>query len=400
MHRCLPGSAGNDGFCSTCLAGTTPTADYSACIPCPVGTAGIDGTCSDCPPGMQANADRLSCEACPTGSAGIGTCSDCPPGMQPNSGLIDCVTCYSVGANLFSPSNGGICTPCSSGMYPFENRTACKTCEDGTAGVAGTCAVCPAGSTSTETRVSCQPCPAGSVSAVGSSCFLCEAGTQPTVDSSACESCVLAGPTYYRSGIDANQHICMECPARQIPAADLASCVCKPGTFNVVEFGGVTCTGGGQASALDGLECVDCPSCLACELGGNTSLREGWAFYSPNLAFRCPVEAGCKGPQLQPKEKAALMWLPQEDGFYADATLDSQCTEGYAGVLCGECQEGFNHIKVGRPCDPCDEGVVNVPLVLGFVLGGLIVGGIMISGVINTLADHGIITDIRLMIGL
>ena len=47
-----------------------------------------------------------------------------------------------------------------------------------------------------------------------------------------------------------------------------------------------------------------------------------------------------------------------------------------------------------------EDGVVNVPLLLGMVLGGGIVAFVVISGAVNTLSDFGVITDLRLMIGL
>ena len=51
-------------------------------------------------------------------------------------------------------------------------------------------------------------------------------------------------------------------------------------------------------------------------------------------------------------------------------------------------------------CLRSEDGVVNVPLLLGMFLGGGIVAFVVISGAINTLSDFGVITDLRLMIGL
>ena len=47
-----------------------------------------------------------------------------------------------------------------------------------------------------------------------------------------------------------------------------------------------------------------------------------------------------------------------------------------------------------------DDGVVNVPLVLGMLFGVGIVGGVVVSGAVNRLNDYGVITDLRLMVGL
>ena len=40
------------------------------------------------------------------------------------------------------------------------------------------------------------------------------------------------------------------------------------------------------------------------------------------------------------------------------------------------------------------DGVVNVPLMLGLLLGAMIVAAVLITGVANKFADYGIITDV------
>ena len=217
------------------------------------------------------------------------------------------------------------------------------------------------------------------------------------MDQSACESCVLVGPNFFRSAEGGPS--CIECPARQIASADFSSCFCKPGTFNVEAFGSVKCGDEGSAVEAD-IACVECPICLECDVAGNaTILKPSWAFYGAGNAHRCPVAAGCIGRALFPKAVAAQRWAPKADGFFQAASLDDQCGEGYAGIICGECQPEYHHLRVGRPCDSCQDGVLNLPLVIGMVFGALIVGAVFITGMINTLSDHGVITDLRLMIG-
>ena len=60
----------------------------------------------------------------------------------------------------------------------------------------------------------------------------------------------------------------------------------------------------------------------------------------------------------------------------------------------------FKWLMTAAACLRSEDGVVNVPLLLGMVLGGGIVAFVVISGAINTLSDFGVITDLRLMIGL
>ena len=60
----------------------------------------------------------------------------------------------------------------------------------------------------------------------------------------------------------------------------------------------------------------------------------------------------------------------------------------------------FKWLMTAAACLRSEDGVVNVPLLLGMFLGGGIVAFVVISGAINTLSDFGVITDLRLMIGL
>ena len=312
--------------------------------------------------------------------------------------MSECDPCYEPGTYS---ADGASCERCNSGQEPNENNTGCEECtagkfSTGYAGVGGKCEICPAGSSSSANRVSCERCPAGWSSQRGSECTPCGPGTQPNEDQSMCESCAVSGPTFFNP---AEGQSCRECPGLQVPNADFSACFCKPGTFNVVEFGDVTCFDGDSASDLGDLECVECPSCLECDLAGNTSLKAGWAFYGQGVARRCPVEEGCIGIDLKPKAVAAQLWTIEEDGFYPAATLDAQCATGYAGIICGECAPDYNHLRVGRPCDPCEDGRINVPMVLGLFFGSLVFGIVIVSGLVKTLTDHGVITDLRLMIG-
>ena len=76
--------------------------------------------------------------------------------------------------------------------------------------------------------------------------------------------------------------------------------------------------------------------------------------------------------------------------------------------MCAYCRSRFSleHNKLkcslltAAACLRSEDGVVNVPLLLGMVLGRGIVGAVVISGAVNTLSDFGVITDLRLMIGL
>ena len=43
--------------------------------------------------------------------------------------------------------------------------------------------------------------------------------------------------------------------------------------------------------------------------------------------------------------------------------------------------------------------MVNVPLVVGLMLGGTLIGGAVVTGAMDVLSDYGVITDLRILIG-
>lgn len=55
--------------------------------------------------------------------------------------------------------------------------------------------------------------------------------------------------------------------------------------------------------------------------------------------------------------------------------------------------------RTGQPCDSCVGNVVNVPLLLGLIFGILVIGAVVISGLAAALQDHGVITDLRILVG-
>ena len=105
-------------------------------------------------------------------------------------------------------------------------------------------------------------------------------------------------------------------------------------------------------------------------------LMSGWAFFGANQAFPCP---GAGDFEACP----ALL-------LNSNTTMDSStCAVGYEGPVCGNCQDSYNHLKVGNECDGCDDNVVNVPLIVGLLFGGLVVGGAVVSGAMGVLSDYG-----------
>eukprot|EP01045_Picozoa_sp_COSAG04_P013493 COSAG04_NODE_960_length_9157_cov_6.389269_6_plen_765_part_00 len=242
----------------------------------------------------------------------------------------------------------------------------------------------------------CKACAENEIGVDGVSCDACLPGTQPNGARSQCEPC--APDQYSQVGIclacpenfvpSGGGVGCTECPSRYQPNDEGTECVCKAGTFDVKTLGAaVTCHGTSvRSDIMDTDQCAVCPACLDCAVAGQPKLKSGWAFFGAREAYRCPGAD---------KFEACPPLL-----LDANATMDSgTCAVGYEGPVCGNCQPDYNHLKVGNPCNPCDEGVINVPLVLCMFVAAMAVGWAVISGALSVLQSLGIITDLRILVG-
>ena len=196
---------------------------------------------------------------------------------------------------------------------------------------------------------------------------------------------------------DGTMDACLDCPSRQVPNDYRTACFCQPGTYDVTIYGRVTCEGIGEDD-LAGDQCLKCPNCVQCDTVV-TELKPGWAFYGQGEAYECPVETGCPGGELDNQTAVALVWERSGQEYYTEDALRTQCETGYTGPICGSCTPDFNHLKVGKPCESCDDGTVNVAMLLVLVVALLVGGAIAASSLIGVMRDHGIVTDARLIIG-
>ena len=414
--QCADGRYSSSGICTPCAPGTVSSADRMTCTNCPAGTAaGLTTACATCAPNMISAGAQLFCEECPAGkttSDFIG-CVDCPDGFVRHTGENDCVPCSdgtepNEARETCIPcsqegqfSNGRGCMACGAGTQPFANRTGCVPCPLGTAGITGICTPCAAGTSASVGSPSCQPCPPGTVSGAGQGCVMCEPGFQPSESQDSCVSCVVIKNTYSSDGVE-----CRDCPARQQPSTDLTSCNCMPNTYNAPSFGRVQCHGASGNALETGMndECSACPDCLDCSVSGATRLKPGWAFYGLGEAFRCPgkaavAESACVGPMLMNLSISEPTWAASESGMFKDEAMNEQCSGAYSGPVCGNCAADFHHLKVGKACSTCNQGTVDIPMLIGFLFASVVAGGIVITGAYGILVDHGVITDLRLLLG-
>eukprot|EP01043_Picozoa_sp_COSAG02_P000252 COSAG02_NODE_4_length_69935_cov_46.806590_60_plen_623_part_00 len=391
--------------CELCPDGTS--SDFGIeCRPCPANTAGSGGVCTECPVGcalllsnspfrattiflIRYSNQAHCCRALrSTPDEGSIMCTPCPAGSTRPQGRLECEPCA-----LNQYGAGGNCVECSAGTHPDENRSSCVECEAGRAGVGGTCEACGPGKSTNVDKTTCIDCPAGRFSASGSACDFCYAGSAPNAIGGA-DACVGCGGGEISV---MGQSTCMPCPDRQTPSLDGTECVCVSSTYDQQLYGPFICEGlatPGLATLQD--TCGQCPVCLDCTQLGAPRLQPGWALYGTGQAYVCPVTAGCPGGQLQNLTTSLAAWsLAPEETDFSPATLTTlgPCSEGYSGPICGECTEEFHHLKVGLPCLSCDEGKIDVGMLVGLIFGGGIMAGIILSGIYKILVDHGVVTE-------
>jgi hypothetical protein len=418
--QCLAGSYSSIGVCTECPAGKTSTDDRTGCSmcpagkirsgdmtdcqPCPNGTIADEHlSCTPCEAGKQPNADGIECGACPDGTARTASqpaCVACLPGAQPSANNDQCDLCISLPGKYYTVSDGSECHSCLAGMEPSADRTNCTHCPEGTANVDDTtCKLCEPGKEAKDDGTGCDDCEPGTARTAGQPhCVTCPPGFQPSAARDRCEPCAL-----YPNAFSDDGGMCDECPEGQLPNLGRTGCVCKSSTYNQKVYGTIECVGIPTSSRPDpSYSCVDCPDCLICDADAPPSLKPGWALYGQGTAYRCPglsqdtAETACTGTQLNNRTSSASLWILSTDNKYSQEMLKAQCGSGYAGPLCGDCDGDNHHLKVGKPCVPCDDGKVDVPMLLGIIFVGMIVGAVIISGVYSTLVDHGVVTDVSM----
>ena len=269
---------------------------------------------------------------------------------------------YSAVSTVASDIDRCVDNPCGAGSKcTFRDfSTFCDACGENEVGDDGvSCTACLPGSQPDQSHTQCVPCAPGQYSEIGV-CLPCPENSVPTGGGVACS----------------------ECPARYEPSSDGTECVCKAGTFDAEALGDIKCNG--IETFSDGLEdkCTICPMCMDCEVG-ETRLSRGWAFLGTGQAFECPQPQGCPVYLLS----------------NITSTKASPCGLGYSGPVCGNCADGYNHLKVGNPCESCNDGVVNLQLVALLIVVGVGVGGVVISGAMSVLVENNIITDLRIIVG-
>lgn len=199
-NTCTAGTAGLNGNCVTCPAGTFAPAKQGTCTSCPSGTVSNVGSqslndCHACAAGEIAVSGV--CQACPAGSITLDgvTCLLCPEGtIESNERCVVCAPGTTADAGPLCPrgtvpaASGTVCLPCSPGSVTLAvGATECTSCPEGTRANAAssTCEMCPAGTYARAGSVACSVCPADTASNAGSGS--CDACPPPQVSPNDCQ---------------------------------------------------------------------------------------------------------------------------------------------------------------------------------------------------------------------
>ena len=383
-ESCSPGKISQDGIaCQTCVPGKQPNENQTVCVGCEEGrfsSGATGGICDLCEAGKTSADDRQACVDCPAGTRGSGsTCEPCDAGHFSN-----------VAGALF-------CRECEARKVSSEDRITCVACPEGMTRQLGepACTVCGAGTQPNEDG-RCAPCSEDghfSLGGIGSACAACENGKQPLQNRTGCEDC--PGGTAGANGLctlcplgrhaPSGEIACSPCLAGMEPTPDRSACQCKMGTYDSSSIGLVSCDSFAKpVDTGNSEECTVCPPCLDCTSRGTVWLKEGWASHgSESTVFLCPFAPACPARRL--------------NGSRGGKLNNQDCAPGYdpAAPLCAMCAAEYNAYKVGMMCDPCDDGKINVPMLIGFVIIGLCVVALVVSGGYDWLLDNGMLTDLR-----
>jgi hypothetical protein len=233
---------------------------------------------------------------------------------------------------MYSP-DGVACLPCISGSYSnLSSQSSCSTCAPGRYSSVNTslstCSACAVGKFGVLSgQSSCNPCQKGfSAGTSGRTvCLICDLNSYSQVEGqSACSNC----PMNSRNLNSGSQTV--------------QDCACRPGYFG---------------KAFQGEDCVICNNAqgLTCaENASYPSLASG-LFRSPNnpnIALYCTPPEACVASSSE--------------------TLNTKCSEGYTGYLCGSCLP-LAFFRQGVKCVSCPSKVSTILTTILFLILCLIV---------------------------
>ena len=401
--------------CTKCDAGEAGTGDNGACEACQVGqyrNVSMGTTmCFHCPAGWSSEAGSTKCQSCEAGtfSSVIGaacqncaagqyrqskkedakgnltdestdptTCVNCPAGWSSDTGSTKCQSCE---AGKYGDAVGAVaCKNCNSGQYRTrdeEDATSCVPCSVGTyqdrVGQAS-CFPCIPGSINDQVgQDQCKDCVAGEYRGPddkADKCLECAIGDYSTAASSVCSGCDL-GKFGATPGECADCPIgkyndvrglqkCRDCIGGQVPNNQSTSCT-KPDYVIVSDCDRDEYLDDG----LNGKKPLKEQRCKICLKGGNCT---GQKFNF--LSTLRPIQPGYwKIPlYLDPKEDAPFERCPYMLDCISNADTNRTCRNGTTGLLCSQCQVGYD--RIGSTCSECSDSEIGsrVSLLLAILI--------------------------------
>eukprot|EP01112_Ceratiomyxa_fruticulosa_P018928 TRINITY_DN6123_c0_g1_i3.p1 TRINITY_DN6123_c0_g1~~TRINITY_DN6123_c0_g1_i3.p1 ORF type:complete len:898 (-),score=136.84 TRINITY_DN6123_c0_g1_i3:76-2769(-) len=380
--NCIPGTFNNktaQSSCVLCDQGTFSSGLSLSCNLCQVGTKSVPdrSTCQNCDVGTFCNKTGcFECEKCPLGLVAEGQasirCVPCNAGFSPNSNATACVSCAS--GKTASPGQEQ-CVDCNPGTYSLQGFSQCLSCDRGYYAKnngSDHCDECPPGTYAPNLgSVSCTECSPGSFSPPGnisrSQCTPCPSGYFiDQYNSSFCEPCGRGTFTSDQGSTsckkcDSNSFqnetgtvACKSCqPFSSSAETDATFCICEDGYYN---------------STRDG-PCKPCPNGAMC-LSGQIVVSNGyWSSSSQSdILYPCPFIGSCKGG------------------------VNSDCEDGYSGVLCAVCDKGYGN-KQGKcvKCNPSYSAGSWFALLVIFLL-------FLFLMVQRPSTDHGIFSKVKILV--
>ena len=362
--------------CVSCPAGTSPSADRSACKNCTGTTSSLFGIeCQNCTYPSVVDAQRTSCLPCSAGSGpslGRASCEPCSKDTYSAFGV--CQPC-----NHPSVYSSTTCSLCEAGKGPNINRTACKPCSKETFSPFGQCQPCQSPNLASVDGTKCDPCPRGEVPHRGV-CVCDKERYDSRFGLLFCfdqeyhpDSLALTENEVTRVELAQGQR-CLPCPE---------GCVeCRGSGAMPVPMPGYSLSPTALTIWTAGLE-------VNTSRFGDEGTRTAVAVprQLPRSLFRCPVDgAVCAGDRSTHSSQPT----PTPSAFNASNTRRQlsvglttvsvqQCAPGHEGVLCGTCEAGWQG-GFNKMCAVCLGGTSG-----GAGVAALAVGGAMAAAVVVVL---------------
>ena len=153
--------------------------------------------------------------------------------------------------------------------------------------------------------------------------------------------------------------------------------------------------------------CSKCPADAKC-VNGEIVINEG---FWRNSAYsitpqRCPLQTSCQGGRIQLSANSSTNTsetFSRKLAAVSSVETDSQCYEGYTGVLCGTCTSGY--YMSGQTCKPCSSdqkssllALIVVPIVLLFALAVTVFFGPKLAKYLNIEIPKYLAATIKIVI--